>query len=344
MTADQLWGRLRAVEDPELGVDIVSLGLVTDVHVTDGTAAISLAFNAPLSPAEWTMCDEVRALCRGVGLEPRIYADADDRRDPFPGVKNAIAIGTTDPDARTGLVTANLAMGLASLGARVGVIDCRIDESGETWLETADPPDLSADPIVPPTVREVPVVRLGPAIPDGDDPPSGETVFELVFPPILEALEWGPLDYLLATLPEGTDRIPRVVVEAAPIDGTIAVASADADPTAVRTMIETFDTLESSMLGVLGTVDGLSSGSDGRASGHEWWVDRPGPVSGCPPLGIVPCDRSTLATPADLSRCTGPDAARASGDDRSPFRRLAVSVADRVGAVNRQGVAQRQRA
>ncbi|MFC4542064.1 P-loop NTPase [Halosolutus amylolyticus] len=341
---DQLWERLRAVEDPELDVDIVSLGLVTDVHVEADVAVVSLAFNAPLSPAEWTMCDEIRALCRGVGLEPRLYADRDDQREPVPGIKNAVAIGTTDPDAETGLVTANLAMGLASLGARVGVLDIRLDGDDETWIETwietADPPDLSADPIVPPTVREVPVVRLGPAIPAGDDPPAGATVLELLFPPVLEALEWGPLDYLLVTLPAGTGRVPQVVVEAMAIDGTIAVASADADPAAVRTSIEAFESLEPSLLGVLETVARRSSGRGDPARENEWQFSRPG--SGCPTLGLVPCDRSTIATSAEPPRFDGHDVASVSEADDAPFRRLAVAVADRVGAVNRRTVARRQ--
>lgn len=83
-TDARLRERLREVSDPELGGDVVSLGLVGDVHVEDGRAFVSLAFSAPFSPSEWRMCDEVRALPRGVGLEPFVSADAGGRRAPVP--------------------------------------------------------------------------------------------------------------------------------------------------------------------------------------------------------------------------------------------------------------------
>ncbi len=44
--------RLRAVEDPDLGDDVVSLGLVNAVDVTDDEVSIDLALGAPYSPAE----------------------------------------------------------------------------------------------------------------------------------------------------------------------------------------------------------------------------------------------------------------------------------------------------
>ncbi|WP_290819180.1 iron-sulfur cluster assembly protein, partial [Halovivax sp.] len=128
----RLLNRLRSVDDPALGVDVVTLGLVTDVRVEDGAAAVTLAFDAPLSPAEWTMCDEVRACCRGLGLDPRIYADADRDRALAPGVKNAVGICADDREAGAGLVTANLAAALASIGARVGIFDLRFDGGERT--------------------------------------------------------------------------------------------------------------------------------------------------------------------------------------------------------------------
>lgn len=145
--------RLRSVTDPELDDDIVTLGLVTEISVDDDVATVSLAFNAPLSPAEWQMCDEIRALCRGMGLEPRLYADAHDGRGVFTGVKNTVAIATPEPPAGTLVVTAHLAGALARAGARVGVLDLGVglDRSHETWLDALDPPDLSSDSIVPPS-------------------------------------------------------------------------------------------------------------------------------------------------------------------------------------------------
>ncbi len=63
VSESQLRERLRTVEDPALGIDIVSLGLVTDIRIADGVANITLAFNAPMRPTRWRWAIEsVRSL------------------------------------------------------------------------------------------------------------------------------------------------------------------------------------------------------------------------------------------------------------------------------------------
>ncbi|TYL38748.1 chromosome partitioning protein ParA [Natronococcus pandeyae] len=334
-TTRHLQDRLRQVEDPELGTDIVSLGLMTDVRVDDGVATVSLAFNAPLSPAEWTMCDEIRALCQGIGLEPRVYADTS-TGGVFPDVKNTIAIGTAEPDAETSLLTANLAAALASIGARVGVFDVGLDADRKTWLERVARPDLSVDPIEPPAVEGISVVRLEPAVPTGDALLKGAVVLELVLPAVVESLEWGSLDYLLVRLPRGTGRSTAAVAEQIPIDGAIAVSPVATDSSLPRTAVQELNALGAAVIGAVETVDTGESDGDEPAR-------RPAALD-CPHLGTVPLDRSTLPTASD-ERADEPFVRETEGAsvlERSPFRELAVSVIDRIGAVNRRSVADRQ--
>ena len=54
--------RLANVQDPDLGDDIVSLGLVNDVDVDEdaGEVRVSLALGAPFSPHESAIADDVR--------------------------------------------------------------------------------------------------------------------------------------------------------------------------------------------------------------------------------------------------------------------------------------------
>jgi metal-sulfur cluster biosynthetic enzyme len=52
---------LRAVADPEAGIDIVELGLVYDITISAGHIRIDLATTSPACPTASLMADEARA-------------------------------------------------------------------------------------------------------------------------------------------------------------------------------------------------------------------------------------------------------------------------------------------
>ena len=339
-TATKLRERLSTVTDPELEDDLVSLGLITDVRVDGDVAYVSLAFNAPLSPTEWHMCDEVRALCRGMGLEPRLYADVDVDRRVFPGVKNVVAIGALDAEAGSAAVTANLATALSAIDARVGVLDLGVgvERVGETWLDAVDPPDLARERITPTAYRDVQAVALGRGLPGRETAPMADALFELALPQLLDGLEWGSLDYLLVTLPAGTGSMTRIVLDAVPTDGAVAVAPADADPPAVRMGVQKLTGVGATVLGVLRTVETQTEADESTTNFPAGVYDLEPPI-----LGTVPLDVAPFAAAPDDASSDG-DRPRVPATVEGPFGRLAVAITDRVGVVNRASAAARQHA
>ncbi len=57
----RLWQALREVEDPELPISIVDLGLIVDLRFKAGNVAIKLTFTAMGCPAMDMVMDDVRA-------------------------------------------------------------------------------------------------------------------------------------------------------------------------------------------------------------------------------------------------------------------------------------------
>ncbi|MFW5978119.1 MAG: iron-sulfur cluster assembly protein, partial [Halohasta sp.] len=69
-TEEELEERLSEVEEPLIGDDIVSLGLVNRVKIEGDTAHVSLAFNSPFAPTEMDLGQEIRAVIEDEGLNP----------------------------------------------------------------------------------------------------------------------------------------------------------------------------------------------------------------------------------------------------------------------------------
>lgn len=67
---ERIWQALREVEDPEMPISVVDLGLIVDLTFEAGTVTIKLTFTAMGCPAMDMVMDDVRArLEREPGIE-----------------------------------------------------------------------------------------------------------------------------------------------------------------------------------------------------------------------------------------------------------------------------------
>ena len=67
--------RLRAVIDPEIGVNIVDLGLVYGVSVAGDVARVTLTMTTPACPMSRLISDDVRRVLRGMPAIARVEVD-----------------------------------------------------------------------------------------------------------------------------------------------------------------------------------------------------------------------------------------------------------------------------
>jgi metal-sulfur cluster biosynthetic enzyme len=73
--ADQLREMLRDVIDPELGVDIVSLGLVYGIELTGRTAAVLVTTTTPACPLGSYIADEVERVLIASGAVDQVLVE-----------------------------------------------------------------------------------------------------------------------------------------------------------------------------------------------------------------------------------------------------------------------------
>ncbi|WP_049925323.1 Mrp/NBP35 family ATP-binding protein [Halopiger goleimassiliensis] len=347
MDEDAVRDRLRTVEDPELGDDIVSLGLVNEITVDDESVAVDLALGAPYSPTESDIAAAVREALADAGLEVDLSATVPDRDDlaseeqVLPNVKNVIAVASGKGGVGKSTLAVNLAAGLADLGARVGLFDADVYGPNVPRMVDADePPQATEDEtLVPPEKYGVKLMSM--AFLTGEDDPviwRGPMVHKVITQ-LTEDVEWGHLDYLVVDLPPGTGDTQLTMLQTMPVTGAVIVTTPqDVALDDARKGLEMFAKHDTVVLGIaenMSTFVCPDCGNDHDifgSGGGERFAD----THEMPFLGSIPLD------PAVREGGDGgePTVLADEGTTGEAFRTITENVANNTGIVHRRAVAQ----
>jgi len=341
MNEDDVLELLESVEDPALGDDIVSLGLVNDLDVDGDTVTISLALGAPYSPAESDIAARVREVLEAEGLEPDLTAAIPDRAEAevLPGVKNVVAVASGKGGVGKSTLAVNLAAGLADRGARVGLFDADIYGPNVPRMVDADdhPQATESETIVPPEKYGMKLMSM--AFMVGEDDPviwRGPMVHK-VLTQLIEDVEWGHLDYLVVDLPPGTGDTQLTLLQTLPLTGSVVVTTPeDVAVDDARKGLRMFGRHDTTVLGVVENMATFVCPDCGNrhdifgAGGGQEFAD----ANDLPFLGSIPLDPSVRAG-GDEGQPVVLDDDNQTGDS---FREFAAETADMLGLVQRRGV------
>ena len=331
--------RLREVRDPDLGDDIVSLGLVNDVTVDDEEIRVSLALGAPFAPHESTIADDVRAALSDAALDVSLSASIPDdlstAEQVLPGVENVIAVASGKGGVGKSTVAVNLAAGLSELGARVGLFDADVYGPNVPRMVAAEErPQTDGETIVPPERYGAKLMSMD--FLTGEDDPviwRGPMVHKIITQ-LVEDVEWGELDYLVMDLPPGTGDTQLTILQTLPLTGAVIVTTPQevALDDAVKGL-RMFGKHDTNVLGIAENMAGFrcpdcggfheifgSGGGKALATDHE-----------LPFLGGIPLDPAVRTGGDD-----GAPVVLGEGDTADAFRVLVENVANNAGVVRRR--------
>jgi len=175
-------------------------------------------------------------------------------RQPIPGVKNLVAVASGKGGVGKTTVAVNLALALANLGHKVGLMDADVyGPNVPIMLGTIEQPQATQDKrIIPVDVQGIKMISMGLLSP-GDKPMIWRgPMLHSVITQFLRSVEWGVLDYLIIDLPPGTGDVQLTLIQTVAVTGAVVVTTPSTVALAdVRKAIEMFRQVNVEVLGVV---------------------------------------------------------------------------------------------
>jgi ATP-binding protein involved in chromosome partitioning len=148
---------------------------------------------------------------------------------PIAGVKNLIAVGSGKGGVGKTTVSVNLAIALAHLGYRTGLLDADVyGPNVPLMMGTSATPTAVGERIQPLENYGVSLMSMGFLNP-GDKPLVWRgPMLHSVIQQFLRGVDWGDLDYLIIDLPPGTGDVQLSLIQTAPVTGAVVVTTPSA--------------------------------------------------------------------------------------------------------------------
>lgn len=229
---------LSSVNDPEIGRDIVSLGMVKDIKICGGAVAFTVELTTPACPLKAEIEGEIRKKLSELpeikqldvrwGAQVRRSAGAAvlSGSDFLKKVKNTIAVSSGKGGVGKSTVAVNLAAALAMDGARVGLMDLDVwGPNVPLMIGASGPPKVENGKIVPLEKYGMRVLSIGFLLKEGQPVVWRGPMVHHLIQQFTNDVDWGDLDYLVADLPPGTGDVQLSLAQSIPMTGAVLVST-----------------------------------------------------------------------------------------------------------------------
>jgi len=273
---------LRNVIDPELGADIVDLGMVTGVSVDGGVVDVGVALTVASCPLRGQIESDVVRRVRAVpdvadvtvtvtvmdqeqrsALMNRARLRARESADPtmVAPTTRVIAVSSGKGGVGKSSLSANLALSLADLGHRVGLLDADIWGFSIPRIVGAGAERLSAGPdrkITPVSALGIDVVSTGLIVEDEDTALMWRgLMLSKALEQFLRDVAWSPaLSYLVIDMPPGTGDIQMALSRLLPQAELVVVTTPQ--KAAQKVAARVADMARRSHMPIVGVVENMS--------------------------------------------------------------------------------------
>jgi ATP-binding protein involved in chromosome partitioning len=356
-TSDDVMAALRGVIDPELGSDIVELGMAKGASVgDDGTVTVTIALTTAGCPLRAQLQRDIRTRVGSLAGVANVKLDwtemtNDEKRVAMDRARFNISQRTeqtsvgpmtrvvTIASGKGGVgkssVTVNLAAALAARGLKVGVLDADIWGYSVPRMLGVDGPlgVVKRDRnLITPLERKigeglVRVVSMGFLVEDeGSALMWRGLMLNRGVQHFLQDVDWGDdLDYLLVDMPPGTGDVQMGVAKLVPRAEVIIVTTPAL--AAQKVAVRAASMAQKNFLRIAGVIENMSAFTCEHGSSYALFGEGGGDAcareAGAPLLGSVPLEPS-VASGGD----SGDPVALGEGPAADAFRAIAARIVE----------------
>ena len=346
ITRERVLDALAGVIDPERGQNVVALDMVSGIVIKGS----NIGFALEVEPAEAQAKEPLRLACeravlalpgatsvtavltaerapggaqnrpggsplaRGATADPKMLGG----KPALPGIGAVVAVASGKGGVGKSTTAVNLALALARLGQRVGLLDADIyGPSQPRMLGIAGRPrSPDGKKLLPMENYGVRVMSMGFLV-DEDAPMIWRgPMVQSAIQQMLGDVEWGELDFLVVDLPPGTGDAQLTMAQRVPLAGAVIVSTPqDIALLDARKALNMFRKVEVPVLGILenmsyfvcphcgGRAEIFSHGG-ARRTAEKFGVDFLGEI----PLDLLIREETDAGRPPVVSHPEGPQA------------------------------------
>jgi len=240
ITVQKVLDALKYVDDPDLKKDLVTLNMIKDVKVEGKNISFTVVLTTPACP----MKDMIHNACMNailhfvdkeakvkINMSSNVTSKKEKEETTLRDVKNIIAVASGKGGVGKSTIAANLAVGLAKQGAKVGLVDADIYGPSQHIMfgvENENPGQASFNG----QQKMAPVEAYGVKLNSIGFLAGPNQVIALRGPMATKALSqlfydtvWGELDYLIVDLPPGTGDIQISLCSQVNVTGAVVVCT-----------------------------------------------------------------------------------------------------------------------
>ncbi|MHB8482908.1 MAG: Mrp/NBP35 family ATP-binding protein [Nitrospiria bacterium] len=236
ITEELVMKSLKKVIEPELFKDIVTLNMVKDLKINGKDISLTIILTTPACPLKGEIQNRVDKAVKedfpevnkiSINWTANVTSGkSGGKENPVPNIKNLIAVSSGKGGVGKSTVTVNLAVALAKLGAKVGLLDADVYGPNVPLMMGVSKPPVSVGAKLDPAENHQ-VKFISMAFMVEDDTPivwRGPMIHGAI-QQFLRDVNWGELDYLLIDLPPGTGDAQLSITQLVPLTGAIIVTT-----------------------------------------------------------------------------------------------------------------------